>query len=239
MGKILRSWQLEIGVHCLRTNLPLGCRRVKLVCLSLLFGMVLSLAWPSSFIEAQARGKSKTDGPSFALSGRVVNIKGEPAANVPVLLWEADGELSLATKTSAAGEFVFEHQGAGPLTLEVLPPLKSGFACALLEGLPGKADRKLIVKLRPGFLVSGRVEHEGKGIKGVIVRFTPGTNVDGPQKSHGGGAATTAKDGTFNLNLTAGPKSLLILNTKYAALKKRIEKEIVVEDEMQLGDFSL
>jgi hypothetical protein len=87
--------------------------------------------------------------------------------------------------------------------------------------------------------VSGRVEHEGKGIKGVIVRFTPGTNVDGPQKSHGGGAATTAKDGTFNLNLTAGPKTLLILNTKYASLKKRIEKEIVVEDEMQLGDFSL
>lgn len=201
--------------------------------------LVWSLCLPSDSIEAQARGKDKTDGPSYALSGRVVNIKGEPAADVPVLLWEADGELSLTTKTSGDGEFVFDHQGAGPLTLEVLPPLKTGFASALLEGLPGKADRKLIVKLRPGFLVSGRVEHEGKGIKGVIVRFTPGTNVDGPQKSHGGGAATTAKDGTFNLNLTAGPKSPLILNTKYPSLKKRIEKEIDVEDEMQLGNFSL
>ena len=198
-------------------------------------------AYPGSILTwqgASAMARDK-DSLSYCLSGRVVNSSGEAEVGVPVWLWEDDGELSMTSKTDSAGEFVFDHEACGSLNLEVLPSLKSGYASAHMQHLPGIGSRKLIVKLRSGFLVSGRVEHEGKGIKGVIVRVSPGTNVDGPQKSHGGGAATTAKDGTFSLNLTAGSKKLTIINTKYAALKKRIEKEIVVTDAMQLGDFSL
>lgn len=176
--------------------------------------------------------------PAHILSGRIVEGNGRGLAGVSVLLWDEEGDLSLSSRTDNEGEFSFEHKPCGPLTLEVLPPLKAGYASVLLESLPGKVSRKLIVKLRPGFVVSGRVEHQGKGLKGVIVRVSPGTK-EGPDSAHGGGAATTAKDGSFSLILTAGQKKLTILNTRYQALTRSIEKEFVVHGEEQLGDFSL
>lgn len=190
--------------------------------------------------------------PPYAISGRVLDPAGKPAANLPVVLHDNE-ELSLKGKTSEDGEFEIGHESASSLTLEVQPPIRSGFASVRVENLPGRENRKVIVRLRPGFTVSGRVEHGGKGVKGVTVTVSAAsrarsTNESGQSdshndKNHGGGAAITGRDGTFVLNLTAGPKKLTILtNTKEgkrSEMRRRLEREFVVEESMDLGDFSL
>lgn len=202
-----------------------------------------SLLSPSEARAAQAQ-------PTVRTSGRLVNLKGDGVASIPVYLWEEKGPLSLAAKTGPDGKFDFEHPVCGALTLEILPPVKTSYACAVVDEVPGDQNHKLIVEMHLGHLISGRVAHEGKGIKGVVVRIRPieldkhGSQIDYTSleravRIHGGGTTTTAKDGAFTLVITPGLKQLTVINNKYAKFEKKVEHSLTVRENLNVGVLHL
>jgi hypothetical protein len=180
-----------------------------------------------------------TDVHIFSISGRVVDQKQKPMGGVPVLLWETDGDLSLEATSNGAGEFKFDHKACGELCLEVKPDHGLKLASALIENLPGGETRKMIVELKSGYLITGRVTHAGKGLKGLIVRVTPVGAINKRSKVHGGGADETGRGGAFNLILTAGEKKLLVINEKYPQFSRHIETTFSVSDDAHLGKIEL
>ncbi len=214
----------------------------KLVSIAALVGMwqfiglgQLACAYKASDVMTDV----DTEVHSFSISGRVVDQAQKPVGGVTVLLWEKDGDLSLEKKTNGDGEFKFEHNPCGDLCLEVTPDHHMKMASALIESLPGGETRKMIVELKKGFLVTGRVTHEGKGLKGLIVRVTPVGAIDKRSKVHGGGADETGRGGTFNLILTGGQKKLVVLNDKYPEYAHHVEKMFSVSDDYHLGKIDL
>ena len=175
----------------------------------------------------------------FSLSGRVVNQQQKPLTGVPVVLFESGGKLSMETKTGSNGEFKFQHKPCGDLCLDVLPDRGLKLAEATLENLPGEETRKLIVELKTGFLVTGRITHDGKGIKGLIVRAKPVGAKDKRTRVHGGGTTETGRGGTFNMILTEGQKNLLVINEKYPEYSRHVEKSFGVYDDTHLGRIEL
>ena len=183
-------------------------------------------------------------------SGRLVNLKGEGVPNIPVYLWEQKGELSLAAKSKADGGFSFEHPACSALTLEILPPVKTSYASALIDDVPGDENRKLIVDMHMGHLISGRVTHDGKGLKGILVKVRPvelskhGGQIDyssleRSEKIHGGGTTITGKDGAFTLVITPGHKQLSIINNKYPKFEKKVEHNLTVRENLNVGALHL
>jgi hypothetical protein len=195
---------------------------------------LLLLLLPAHAERVKFKAPASKEAATFTLSGRVVNAQGKPMGGLPVLLWEKDGELSLSCKTSRNGEFDFEHREAGELVLEVNPPLKTELAQAMVEGLPGKEGRKIVVSLKPGHLVSGRVMHAGKPLKGLIVR------ADALEAGvHSGGVTVSQTDGSFGLILTPGAKRLSLVNNTYSDLPKTAGKKILVDGPTHLGALEL
>jgi hypothetical protein len=180
-----------------------------------------------------------TDVHTFSISGRVVDQRQKPLAGVPVLLWESDGDLSMESKSNGTGEFKFDHKPCGDLCLEVSPEHRLKLASALIENLPGGETRKMIVELKGGYLVTGRVTHQGKGLKGLIVRVKPLGVTDKRTKVHGGGADETGRGGAFNLILTGGEKKLVILNDKYPQFSRHLQQTFSVSDDTHLGKIEL
>lgn len=179
------------------------------------------------------------DVPTFAISGRVVDQQQKPVSGVTVVLFESDGQLSMETKSNGGGEFRFQHKPCGELCLDIVPERSLKLAEAVLEHLPGAETRKLIVELKRGYLVTGRVTHEGKGLKGVIIRVKPVGAKDKRTRVHGGGTAETGRGGTFDLILTEGQKHLMVINEKYPDCARRAEKDISVVDDTHLGRIEL
>jgi len=175
----------------------------------------------------------------YSVYGRVVDQRQKPVAGVSVLLWESNGALSMEGKSNASGEFKFDHKPCGDLCLEVDPEHHLKLACALLQNLPGEETRKIIVELKQGYLVTGRVVHNGKGLKNLIIRVKPVGAPDKRAKVHGGGASETGRGGAFDLVLTGGDKKLVIINDKYSDCSKRLEKEISVSDDTHLGKIEM
>ena len=179
-------------------------------------------------------------------TGRLVNLEGKGIPGIPVYLWEQKGDVSLVTKTASDGSFNFEHPSCSPLTLEILPPLKTSYASALMDDVPGDENRKLIVEMHMGHLISGRITHDGKGLKGLLVRVRPaaldkhGSQIDyssleKAERIHGSGTTTTGKDGAFTLILTAGHKQLTVINNKYPRLEKKVEHNLTVRENQNIG----
>lgn len=206
---------------------------------------VSAFSWPSSSAAIAAQPQA-----SVRTSGRLINLKGEGVANIPVYLWEEKGPLSLAAKTGADGKFDFEHPICGALTLEVLPPVKTSYASAVVDEVPGDQNHKLLVEMHLGHLISGRVAHDGKGVKGVVVRIRPieldkhGSQIDYTSlekavRIHGGGTTTTARDGAFTLVITPGLKQLTVINNKYPKFEKKVQHSLTVRENLNVGVLHL
>ncbi|MBU6450439.1 MAG: hypothetical protein KGS72_01580 [Cyanobacteria bacterium REEB67] len=175
----------------------------------------------------------------YVISGRIVDQQHKPVAEVSVLLWEKEGDLSMEAHSNAAGEFRFEHKGCGKLCLQVLPDQKMKLATALVENLPGEATRKMIVELKAGFLVTGRVVHKNKGLKGLMIRIKPVNPKDTRTKVHGGGVSETGRGGSFSVVLLSGQKKLTVINEKYPDFAKHIETTFTVSDDAHLAPIEL
>jgi hypothetical protein len=202
-------------------------------------GLVALSLFVSAYKSSDVMTDVETDVHTFAISGRVVDQKQKPMNGVSVLLWESAGDLSMECTSNGAGEFKFLHKPCGDLCLEVKPDRGLKLASAFIENLPGGETRKMIVELKGGYLVTGRVTHAGKGLKGLIVRVTPTGAIDKRTKVHGGGADETGRGGVFNLILTGGEKKLLVINDKYPQFSRHVESAFTVIDDTHLGKIEL
>ena len=203
---------------------------------------LLAIALLSPLLSAYKASDVMTDvgdDRDCSISGRVVDQDAKPIADVTVQLWETNGDLTLDAKTNNDGAFKFLHKNCGKLCLEVLPDRKLKLASALLENLPGGETRKMIVELKRGFLVTGRVVHGKKGLKDLLVRVKPVNAKDARARVHGGGTTETEKNGSFDLVLTAGEKKLQVINDKYPNFAKHEEKVFTVTEDMHLGKIEL
>lgn len=209
------------------------------VAVSVLFGT-------SVFSGAGLAGEPKWKEPPppdvtrFAISGRICDLRGEPVKDCQVRIWNHEGTVTLETLSKKDGEFSIPHDECGSLTLEVLPPEKLPFAQTLMEKLPGNVNRKVIVRLNRGYLVSGRVVAKGKGLKGLVVKVEPlEKGPDGKVLVHGHGGCVTGKNGVFSLRLTEGKKRLTVVNDQFTDLSRIAVKEFVVSEDTHLGALEL
>lgn len=212
------------------------------------FSLIASVAVLASLalncpLPVSAKGFPKPVVPDevlFTISGRVVK-DGKPVKNCSVSLFEPDGQIAHAVKTPADGEFSIRHKEATRLTLEVTPPEKLECAQSIVENLPGSADRKLIIELHKGYLVSGRVlfRQPGRkdvGLKGFVVKVEPlDKGVDGRAQVHGAGYCLTEKDGVFSLRLTEGKKRITFVNNKFSDLPGSLSRDVNVSSDQHLG----
>lgn len=244
-------------------NFGLPMQKTLLSCLFLLLLLLsgLSLFGLSPVYGGEPKFKlpPPPDPTRHVISGRVLLPDGKALGDCVVRLWEASGEVSLETKTKSNGEFSIPHNNCGKLTLEVIPELDKGCSQSLVENLPGDETRKLIVRLRQGHLVTGRVVAEEavngvalaglmrkknatvlRGLKGLTIKVEPlDKGDDGRAHLYGSGGCETGRQGSFSMRLTAGKKKLTIYNELYPELVKAGSKEIIVDGDEHLGAIKL
>jgi hypothetical protein len=174
------------------------------------------------------------------ISGQVRDHKNRPIGSVKVDLWTRDGNFSLSEKTDKNGKFSLAHPSCNQCFLEVQAPRKLGLASALVEDIPGDEARSIIVSLRKGFPVSGRVVASGKGLKGIVVKvYSRDHEHDVKARVYGGGATVTGRGGDFEMLLTPGDKKLILLNKRYKKLAKSTSIEFKVIVDTNLEDIEL
>jgi len=233
------KYQLDSGTD----GLDMALRKLALALPLTLF--VLSvMAQQSShgqhFIKPRFKPPVEAEEEKFKISGRVVDKNGQPVSGCNVQLWEPSGAVSMSCKNHNDGEFEFKHPKSDKLTLEVLPPVSLGFAQAIVRNLPGEEDRKMIVKLHRGFLVSGRVTYKRKGLKGILLKVEPlDQGLDGKAHLHGVGGGTTEKNGVFSMILTPGKKQLTVINELYPKFPHSVTREFDVREDLHLGAIEL
>ncbi len=172
----------------------------------------------------------------YKLSGRVTDSANNPVKNVRVECWERkDNGFISSTYTDNKGEFQFAHDPCGPLFLEVTAPVKTHLASAIVENIPGTEARNVLISMKHGYLVEGKVtSREGKPVKGVVLKaFASGHAFKSSERVHGGGAVVTAKNGSYKMVLTPGEKTFVLLNQNYKEYASySSEKRTVTHDQM-------
>ncbi|MBK9620005.1 MAG: carboxypeptidase regulatory-like domain-containing protein [Candidatus Obscuribacter sp.] len=214
--------------------------RVLPLALFVLTLMPVTGANAQHFIKPRFKPPVEAGEEKFKISGRVVDKNGQPVSGCNVQLWEPSGAISMSCKNHNDGEFEFKHVKSDKLTLEVLPPTSLGFAQAIVRNLPGEEDRKMIVKLHRGYLVSGRVTCKKKGLKGILLKVEPlDQGLDGKAHLHGVGGGTTEKNGVFSMILTPGKKQLTVINEIYPQCTSTVTREFEVREDLHLGAIEL
>jgi hypothetical protein len=121
-----------------------------------------------------------------------------------------------------------------------MPPDNSELTEALLSNMSVVESKHFIVRLKRGFLVSGRiVDREGKGLKGIKVKVEPQVAGIAEDDVHGCGEAVTTRGGFFKLALTPGKKMFEMSNFIYPELVGSANKNIVVIGDEKLADIIL
>jgi hypothetical protein len=138
------------------------------------------------------------------IAGKVTDERKAPVKRALVILTDRDHRTTQKTRTDGHGHFMFSHLPSGGETLQVIPAVKSGLAQAVLTDVPGDEGRHVLISVRKGFLVKGRVVSGDQALKNVTVRVIThdGDNV------HGGGEDVTDGKGAFALVLTPGQKTV-------------------------------
>ncbi len=203
--------------------------------LRILLRLVILCAGLSFLIPAIAKAGEHN------VHGTVLDEANEPVRWVQVQLWSKDGSISESTETDRKGEFEIVHApNATQCFLEVIAPSKLGLASAIVEGIPGNETRNVIVTLKKGFLVSGRVVGNDKGLKGIIVKaISADLNKNEKARIHGGGAVVTDRGGKFEMVLTPGRKKLVLLNKQYSEFSDHAEIDVTVSADTDIGNIEV
>lgn len=174
------------------------------------------------------------------MSGQVRDYNNKVVEGIKVALWNTDNSVSLTTKTDAKGKFSFTHEKCGPLFIEVFAPKESNMASALVDDVPGDEARSVIITLKKGYPVTGRVLCDGKGLKGIVVKaYSKDHHRDQKARIYGGGAVETERGGRFSLTLTPGDKKIVLLNKKYDKVAKSANISTKIISETDLGDLEM
>jgi len=144
-----------------------------------------------------------------------------------------------ATMTGNDGRFILQHKPCHVCVLEVLPPKSSHLAAARFSEITGTENRQVVIELKHGYEVQGRITHKRKGLRDMTVAFSPVGQDLKPNSIHDGGWAKTNRDGRFNLILTPGLKCMHIGNERYPELLSSYQRKLSVTSDGSIPDVEL
>jgi uncharacterized GH25 family protein len=174
------------------------------------------------------------------LKGRVLNPEHHPVAGAKIFVHDEETGADARGDSDRKGHFSIKHSECNYFSFDVVPPANSGLSRAHFQHVSGEAGKHFIVQLHRGFVVSGRVVANGAPVKGIRVKITANEpNMTTAEAVHGGGHATTGKNGEFMLTITPGQKIIEVLNDKYADLAKTIKQQVSVSGDTQLPEIVL
>lgn len=162
-----------------------------------MLALVGLIAAPAAF------GKVTLDAPKpVTISGKVCSHDGKPVRGAVVSLIDHDEHFRLTAKTDETGHFSIKHARLQFDSLQIVPPVESRLAQAELKDLPKTEGRHILVSLKPGVEVTGRVLAGGRPLRGATVHaYTKSSDA-----VHESAEATTNKKGQYTLLLTPGEK---------------------------------
>jgi hypothetical protein len=162
-----------------------------------LLALMTLLAAPAAF------GKVTLDKlKPVTISGKVCNAQGEPVRGASVSLIDHDSHFRLSTKTDETGHFLIKHERVQFDSLQIVPPTRLHLAQAELKDLPRTEGRHILVTLKPGIEVTGRVTIGGQPLRGATVHAIAKSS----DVVHDRAEAITNKKGLYTLLLTPGEK---------------------------------
>jgi hypothetical protein len=174
------------------------------------------------------------------LIGRVTDANLKPLGSVQLKVTSPDSKLKISTDTKDDGSFQIAHDPCKICALEAFPPKGSNLAPARLDNLPGDTTRRLVIELKEGFEISGRILGNGKGLKGLAISIVPANDQSSkPSSIHGSASATTDKAGSFSMLVTPGAKKVTIANDRYPRFTKSFSTQIDVTAGGGIADISL
>lgn len=172
------------------------------------------------------------------ISGMVTDQTHRPISGVNVSVWDEDTSWSQSARTDGDGRFSIKHRNCKLCFVEFEPKSETGLASALFERIPGDKMRQMLVELRRGFHVRGKITRaDGSGVKGVVVKI----EADSPKEKsiHGGGVKVTRGDGSFAMVLTPGAKKMIIINQRFPELVERVEHSFTIIEDSALENLVL
>lgn len=160
---------------------------------------------------AAIAGKFKVDEPpKVEISGKVTDAHGVSVVGAQVILIDRETHQNMQAKTDKSGSFAVKHNHSSFESMQVIPPVNSRLAQAVLKDLPADDSRHVLVSLKPGVVVSGRVLSGNKPLKGVTVRAIAKSR----DVVHESGETTTNGKGQFKLLLAPGQKIIEITDVR-------------------------
>jgi hypothetical protein len=166
------------------------------------------------------------------LSGKVTDSSSHPVAGAQIRVRDKDAGKVYEVRSNRHGAFAVAHERTPFMSLAVSAPDKLGLAQFALNDISGEDTQHVIVQLRQGFVVRGRVSDvSGRGLNGLDIKIKAPDD-----DAHAGGVTKTGKDGSFKLVLTPGAKVLEISNKHFddcAALERThvtVTADIVLPD---------
>lgn len=175
------------------------------------------------------------------VSVQVMDENGKSLRGIPVELWTKDGNVALKGRTNGKGHLEFTHMPSEKCFLEVMPPIKKRLASAIVEDISGDENRSVLVSLKPGHLVKGRVlDSTGRGLKDVLIKvFAEEHKTEHAARVHGGGAVNTGGGGEFEMVLTPGRKHIIVLNKRYDDVSERLDAKVTIKQDMRIADIEM
>jgi hypothetical protein len=193
----------------------------------------------SIIVQGQALANKKADPlPLPEITGRLTDEQRRPVSGAQVSVSNEKGVVIAIEETDKNGSFAIHHETCVICNLDVIPDEKSGLASAFVENIPGGITRRFLFTLQKGFRINGRVVYQGRGVRAISVKVIS-ADEEGSSKVHSGGAAKTARDGSFALTLTPGKKHMTVSNNKYSDENGHFEKDFEVLCDTTLDDISL
>jgi hypothetical protein len=191
-------------------------------------------------VHLSAPASANANAGTATVRGTVTDEDLKPLGSVQLRLIEADQSTVCQAQTASNGQFVLNHKVCGNCALEVIPPHDSQLASAWIDDISGGQSRRIVVQLKKGFEVHGRIVHSQKGLKGITIAVVPiGQENKTHNLVHGSGWARTNRNGQFQMILTPGVKHLLITNERYPKLVGSMERKLSVARDSVIPDIEL
>lgn len=173
-------------------------------------------------------GRVKLDKPKpVTVSGKILDHYGKPVSGAQVYLIDRENRLRLSGKSDVEGHFSIKHDRVDFDSLQIVPPAERKLAQAILKDIPASEGRHVVVNLKPGVHVSGRVVAMDRPLRGVTVRAIAKSG----DSIHDSAEAVTDKKGQYNLFLTPGEKIFEVSDVRdNASVGLHREREMIRGD---------
>jgi hypothetical protein len=184
-----------------------------------------AIMWLSSDICSAAEHR-------VCITGRVMDESKHPVAHAGVIVIDRATQSHNESTTNVAGLFKIWHDSGTAVDVQAIPPVKTGLAQSMLTKVPGEEGQKLLMTVKKGFELHGRVFRQGRPLKGINV-----TAIADDDTVHGGGRTTTNGRGEFALVLTPGDKELEITDTRSGTPKVLSHSHVTMTTDNAIQDI--